>query len=122
MENSKFTVTEVSRQAWNDEKVVMENESMLIIMHLKNPADHGYASKGKEIDFSVLTKDADPEGLNSKKLIDELQAQVEELTVKVHDRDILNGQVVAKNSTIQELEAKIQELESQIAALKAKKK
>jgi hypothetical protein len=51
MKNLKFLVTEVSRIAFNDEKVMLENDSAKIIIHFKDQDDHGHVKKDDEVDF-----------------------------------------------------------------------
>jgi hypothetical protein len=43
----KLKCTNVSRRAWNDEKVTLENEDATIIIHFKNPALHGTFVEGE---------------------------------------------------------------------------
>lgn len=51
MKNLKFLVTEVCKIAFNDEKVILENDSAKIIIHFKDQDDHGHIKNGDEVDF-----------------------------------------------------------------------
>lgn len=57
MKNKKFTVVEVNRIAFNNETVILENESARITLQLKDQKDHGKHEKGKTKTISFSSKE-----------------------------------------------------------------
>lgn len=53
---SKFLVTGVLTQGFNDQQVSLENESACITIRLKDQADFNKFSKGQELEVSVGKK------------------------------------------------------------------
>jgi len=50
---SKLKCTSVSKQSWNNETSVFENEDFKVVVTLKNPRNHGIVNVGDEIPFEV---------------------------------------------------------------------
>lgn len=56
----KLTCVNVCKQAWNDEKITLQSDDTTVIIHLKNPDEHGQFSQGEqytiELDDDVVAK------------------------------------------------------------------
>lgn len=53
---SKLKCTNVSKQAWNDERITLEGDDMTVTINLKNPKDHGKFVKDKTYDVPLSGK------------------------------------------------------------------
>lgn len=51
--NTKFKCITVSREAFDNEKVILENADAKVILHLKK--DHGAYQEGKEYSLALAT-------------------------------------------------------------------
>lgn len=45
---SKLKCINISKQAWNDEKVTLESDDTTVIIHIKDPESHGEFQEGNE--------------------------------------------------------------------------
>lgn len=52
----KLICTNVSRPAWNSEKVTLESDDTEVVINIKDPAEHGQFAKGESYDISVGEK------------------------------------------------------------------
>lgn len=78
MKQQKFTVVDVQRIAFNNERILLEGKDATITINLKNADDHGEITKGKTIEFGVISK-AD------KKRIDTLEQREADLQKRESD-------------------------------------